>query len=276
MTVNEWRRSACRIMEQAGSADAAYDAKLMLCAVLGIEPTELAFRAGNVLDSAQISALEEMLKRRLDGEPMQYIEGKAYFMGLAFRVNQNVLIPRQDTETLCEAALEAIKGCKNPRVLDMCTGSGALAVSIARYAPGAKVTAADISPAALKVAAENAVDNGVNVEFIESDGFTQLKGRQFDVIVCNPPYLSQEDMDELQDEVKREPALALFGGQDGYDFYRRFACEMQDVLIDGGCALFEVGINQAGNVAGLFDNSVIIKDLCGIDRVVKTVKNNGK
>jgi len=267
MTVSEWRRRA----EGRLSPEDAYDARLLICAALDVNPGQLSLMGGRQLTEAELSALDGMLARRGDGEPVQYIEGKAYFMGLAFNVDKRVLIPRQDTETLCEEALNFLKPIRNPAVLDMCTGSGALAVSIAALMPGSSVTAVDISADALEVAKSNAEMNRVKVEFVLSDGFTALDGRKFDLIVCNPPYLTDEDMNELQREVRREPELALRAGEDGLMFYRRFAKEAPEHLLPGGAIMFEVGMGQAQDVRRLLGGGDIIKDLCGVERVVKTV-----
>lgn len=158
--------------------------------------------------------------RREAGEPLQYVEGFAFFMGRRFRVDERVLIPRPDTEILAERALQYLEALPAPRVLDLCTGSGALAVTIAAQRPDARVVACDISEEALCVARENAA--GLNVAFARGDLFAAVEGA-FDVIVCNPPYLTAEDMLSLQREVRYEPALALRGGADGLDFYRRIA-----------------------------------------------------
>lgn len=274
MTINDWMRAARARLEGCENPDAATDARLLVCGVCHLEPGQVRFSGALPLTDEQIGELNTRLQRRVDGEPLQYIEGEAWFMGLRFSVDARVLIPRQDTETLCEEALNALKGIRNPRVLDLCTGSGALAVAIKHYCPAANVTGADISPDALNVARKNAIDHRAEVRFAEGDGFEPVKGERFDLIVCNPPYLTAQDMNELQVEVQREPELALFGGADGMTFYRRFSRETPKFLAPGGRIMFEVGEGQAEDVLSLLKDNFpgcengIIKDLCGIDRVV--------
>ena len=274
MTLREWKRFAIEALEKSGNPDAEADARILLSDVTGHALSELRFFEDVSLAEDERRTLDRRLTERLSGRPLQYIEGEAWFMGLRFSVDERVLIPRQDTETLCEEALRVLRGQKVKSVLDLCTGSGALAVSIARFCPGASVTASDISADALNVAKQNAEQNGVSVRFLQGDGFSPVQGERFSVIVCNPPYLSQADMGELQAEVRHEPEIALLGGEDGFDFYRRFSKEVFDHLTPGGCALFEVGEGQAQAVYALLTEegrtaqAEIIKDLNGIGRVV--------
>lgn len=274
MTVNEWMRAARARLEGLQNPDAATDARLLVCGQLGVEPGQVRLWGAKQLSPREEQALNAKLLRRAAGEPLQYIEGEAWFMGLRFSVDARVLIPRQDTETLCETALNELKGRPAPRVLDLCTGSGALAVAIAQAAPRAQVIATDISAEALCVARENATANAVEITFLQGDGFEAVEGQKFDLIVCNPPYLTRQDMLNLQEEVRYEPALALFGGMDGLDLYRRFATDLSRHLLPGGSAMFEVGEGQARDVETILkcalpgSQSGIINDLCGIDRVV--------
>lgn len=159
-------------------------------------------------------------------EPLQYILGETEFMGLTFHVEPGVLIPRADTEILVEKALKVMP--PNARVLDIGTGSGAIAVSLARLGQAARVTAVDVSDKALEIARKNAENNGADVEFVKSDCFSALQGRKYDMIVSNPPYISDEEMQTLMPEVRQEPELALFGGGDGLDFYRRISREARN------------------------------------------------
>ena len=219
-------------------------------------------------DAPDAETLAAWVARREAGEPLQYVEGFAFFMGHRFRVDSRVLIPRPDTEILAEAALGYLEKLESPSVLDMCTGSGALAVTIARARRDARVTAVDISEDALCVARENGADT--QVQFVKSDLFDSVEG-DFDVIVCNPPYLTSGDMDELQSEVRQEPALALFGGEDGLDFYRRMAEALPQRMKHA--AFFEVGMGQAADVKEIMQAAVhgrceIFRDLTGIERVV--------
>ncbi len=209
--------------------------------------------------------LREAVARRLKGEPLQYILGEWAFMGLPFFVGADALIPRPDTEVLCEAALNFLRPRPGARVLDLCCGSGCIGVSLAKLA-GAQVTFADISPAALALAKRNADRNGVEGAFFESDLFAHVPGA-FDLVACNPPYLSAADMANRQRELLFEPELALYGGVDGLDFYRRLAEAWQAHVRPGGALLLEIGASQGPAVRSLFPGAKIIKDYGGLDRV---------
>ena len=213
--------------------------------------------------------LKNALERRLNGEPLQYILGEWSFMGLDIAVRPCALIPRQDTETLAERALEIIKERRASSALDICTGTGCIALALKKLGGVDKVTAADISPECCELAMENASRVGVDLEVICTDLFEGL-GR-YELITANPPYIPTGELAELQREVRREPMLALDGGGDGLGFYRRIAREWTEHIMPGGTLLMEVGAGQARDVAGLFCGypTRIIKDLCGIDRVVE-------
>ena len=249
MTIREVLKAATARLEAAGVPNGDYDAAVMLAHVLGEDMLMMRLNNHRALGEAQQAAYDALIARREQREPMQYILGEAGFMGLDFHVEPGVLCPRPDTEILCEEALRRIR--PGMRVLDIGTGSGALAVSIARLAPGAQVTAADISDTALAIARGNAGKNGADVRFVKSDCFAALEGEMFDVIVSNPPYISGEEMKTLMPEVCREPELALYGGEDGLDFYRRISREARDHLKDGGCLLFEIGWQQKDDVSAL-------------------------
>ena len=212
--------------------------------------------------SALMPRLEELVSRRKSGEPLQYILGKWEFMGLPFYTRPCALIPRQDTETLCEEAL-AIGG---KTLLDLCCGTGCIGVSLAKLG-GFEVTFGDISRDCIDLARENAALNGVAGSFVLTDMFGNISG-SYDMICVNPPYIPTSDLALLQAEVKREPALALDGGADGLDFYRRISRDYAAHLNPGGALLMEVGAGQAEDVAAMFPNAGRIKDICGIERVV--------
>ncbi len=209
--------------------------------------------------------LRKAVARRLAGEPLQYILGEWEFMGLPFSVGPEALIPRQDTETLCEAALGWLKTRPGASVLDLCCGSGCIGVSLAKLG-GAQVAFADVSPEALALAKRNAEKNGVDGGFFESDLFDRVPG-VYDLIACNPPYLTAAEMEGCQKELTFEPALALFGGEDGLAFYRRLAGEWEAHVRPGGLLLMEIGCTQGSAVQKLFPDAKIMKDLCGLDRV---------
>ena len=274
MTIREALRAAKARLAAAGVPNADYDAAQMLAHVLGEDALMMRLRADRTLIPAQQAAYEAMLERREAREPMQYILGSVGFMGLEFHVEPAVLVPRPDTEILCEEALFRIR--PGMRVLDIGTGSGALAVSIAHHAPECHVTAVDVSDAALAVAAGNARANGAAVRFVKSDLLAALAGEVFDVIVSNPPYISRQEMDALMPETRREPALALFGGEDGLDFYRRICREAPAQLREGGCLLLEIGWRQREAVSALVREAVgepfALKDYGDNWRVVGAVK----
>ena len=214
------------------------------------------------LSTALRERIEGIVKRRAQGEPLQYILGKWEFMGLPFYTRPCALIPRQDTETLCEEAL-AIGG---RTLLDLCCGTGCIGVSLAKLG-GFEVTFGDISRDCIDLARENAALNGVAGSFVLTDMFGNISG-SYDMICINPPYIPTSDLALLQAEVKREPALALDGGADGLDFYRRISRDYAAHLNPGGALLMEVGAGQAEDVAAMFPNARRIEDICGIERVV--------
>ena len=273
MTLSEWLIRAEDALTGALCPDSRVDAKLIAAGALSKSPGEIRFLGGMEIEENVLEILESRLQRRVKGEPLQYIENTAYFMDFEFYVDERVLIPRQDTETLVEFALEKIKNVKEPKILDICTGSGAIAVSLSAYRKDARVIASDISEDALIVSRINAQKTHADVTCIQSDLFDSIPDQKFDLITANPPYLTKDDMNHLQTEVKAEPALALFGGEDGLDLYRRISKGVYDYLNKGGYALFEVGEGQASDVLSIMTSEKttekgIIKDLCGIDRVV--------
>ena len=217
----------------------------------------------------------KIVEERKTGRPLWYCIGDTNFYGYTIKVDERVLIPRPETEELVVAALKNINIDKT--VLDLCTGSGAIAIAINKES-GAKVVAIDISEDALALAKENSILNGADIEFIKSDLFeaiTNENNRKFDVIISNPPYIKESDIDELQNEVKDfEPKIALNGGQDGLDFYRRIAVDSKAHLNEGGMILFECGMGQAKEIAKMFcgfTHVEIIKDYQNIERIVKAV-----
>ncbi|MBQ3667964.1 MAG: peptide chain release factor N(5)-glutamine methyltransferase [Clostridia bacterium] len=272
MNAAEWKKTAVERLKRSGDIDAEADTNLFLCAILELDPWELRLRLETELSETQLSKLYEMLRRRESGEPEQYIEGVSYFMGHRFIIDKRALIPRQDTETLCERAINEIKCLKYKDVLDLCCGSGCIGISAKLACPWIKVDACDISADAVELTKLNASHNGVDISAFTSDGFNSLNGREYDLILCNPPYLTKDDMQCLQTEVRHEPALALFGGDDGLDFYRRFALEMKPHLRRGGTAIFEFGQGQAKDICAIFKANYpeshieIINDINGIER----------
>lgn len=273
MNINEWQRHAASILAASGCPDPEIDARWMAEDVLGMTRAEMKFEGEREVRSAQLQTLGDMLARRAAGEPVQYILQSADFMGLKFYVDRRVLIPRQDTETLVETALVDI--ARRPAaVLDLCTGSGCVGLSLKSLAPRAEVTLTDISRDALDVAKKNAQALSLDVALRPGDLYRAVGRERFDFIVSNPPYIPHGDLADLQREVRHEPMLALDGGRDGLDLYRRIAEEADRHLNPGGAVYLEVGIGQATAVLSLLKMNLncaacgTTKDLNGIDRVV--------
>ena len=267
-TVREALRAGAARLSAAGVTEASNDAALLLSFVTGEAPLSLRADSGRELAAEDAVAYEALLIRRAAREPLQYITGEAPFMGLMLKAAPRVLIPRFDTETLCEQAL--LRLCGREHVLDLCTGSGALAVAIADRFPDATVFAGDISSDAVALALENASRCGVNVTVRQGDLFAPFAGERFDMIVSNPPYIPSGDLLGLMEEVHSEPVLALDGGRDGLDFYRRIIDEAPHYLTAKGWLLLEFGDGQASAVAALlsenFEEIAVYSDLNGLER----------
>lgn len=216
-----------------------------------------------------------LIERRMAGEPIQYIAGECEFYGLPFNVTRDVLIPRPETEHSVEKVLELAKGFGAPRIVDVGTGSGAIAIAVAHNVPSAKMTATDVSSAALEVARSNAELNGVaeRIRFLKGDLMAPVAGEQFEIVVSNPPYVAEKDRETLSIEVREyEPAMALFAGASGLDVYRRLIPSVHAVLVPGGYVVLEIGYEQRDAIAGLlrdagFKEIEFAADLQGTDRV---------
>lgn len=267
MTIAETVRLIKLNIEPRAGEESLQQAKWLVAAVLGLEPAALSLHMGMEVSREQLEILGELSARRRDGEPLQYILGEWSFMGLPFYVDERALIPRQDTETLCQAALDLIQKRGYKSVLDLCAGGGCLGISI-RALSDAAVDLSDRSEDALALARENAELNQVEVGFLCGDLFDAVIDR-YDLIVCNPPYLSAADMASLQEEIKREPRMALDGGFDGLDFYRRISMRYRDYLNENGALLLEIGGTQAKAASKLFGEPTrTLRDSCGHARVL--------
>lgn len=269
--VHELLREAAARLERAGDMDAQADARWLMCGCLGCTAAQLRFSAPP--DEAGRARFWAMVERRAAGEPLQYILGDQPFCGRSFKTDARALIPRPETEELCLKALELIRGAARPDVLDVGAGTGVLAITIALERPDARVMGVDISPEALELAGENARAMGARVELRLGDMYAPASERAFDLIVSNPPYLSADDMMRLQREVRREPALALFGGEDGLDAYRALARGARERLKPGGHIALEVGAGQAESVRALLsadglEEIHICRDINGVERIV--------
>jgi len=253
--------------------EAGVDVRLLLQQVLKVNHAWLISHANDVLSAAQMDAFNILFQRRLAGEPMAYILGQREFYGLDLKTTTATLIPRPDTETLVEAALTKIPLDKNFSVLDLGTGTGAIALAISSKRPLANITAVDFSDEALKVAQENAKALNLNqVSFIESNWFDALANHKFDLIVSNPPYIAKDDVHLSQGDLRFEPISALASGADGLDDIRIIIKQAPQYLNQGGWLMLEHGYDQAAAVASLMSERGFTQvshslDLAGIQRV---------
>ena len=275
MTIRQAIAQAEEMLDKAGIPDPRIDAELILSHVTGYDRMRMLMAGANELTQEQEQRFSSLLLSRTKREPLQYLLGEQYFYGLRFEVDPRVLIPRQETEELCQWGISYLHSLKKADLcaLDLCTGSGAIAVTVKHECPQAKVTASDLSADALSLAQKNAQINGADVRFLLGDLWEPVSGMTFDLILSNPPYIPTEDCDVLQAEVMREPRMALDGGADGLDFYRRIADEAMAHLNPGGLIAVELGIGEAEAVAALFENAgltdvQIRKDLYGVARMV--------
>jgi release factor glutamine methyltransferase len=258
---------------QLNSDEAVLEAQILLQNVLNVNRAWLITHQNDALEANIHAAYRALINRRANGEPIAYILGYREFYGLNLKVTQDTLIPRPDTETLVDAALTKIPQDKNLRILDLGTGTGAIALAVAKYRPNALVTAVDASQAALNIAIENAQNLKItNVNFILSDWFGSLKDQKFDVIVSNPPYIEQNDVHLSQGDLPWEPISALVAGQDGLSDIKRIIQNAPQHLDPHGWLMLEHGYNQAEHVADLmklagFSEISHAQDLAGINRV---------
>ena len=269
-TYNELLRTARDMLKQQEITDAEVDAWYLMSHVFKINRTTLLLHGDESAPDMESIRYLSLIKERAGYIPLQHLTGIQEFMGLEFEVNEDVLIPRQDTEILVE---EVLKVCEDKNVLDMCTGSGCIIISLAKLGKLQKATGVDISDKALSVAAKNASRHITDIEFIKSNLFEQLTGT-YDIIVSNPPYIPTGEIPFLMPEVKdHEPVLALDGTDDGLEFYRRISSEARKFLRRDGYIFFEIGHNQGEDVRQIllqygFTEIMIKKDLSGLDRVV--------
>ena len=305
MTLRTGYTEAKKRLEESGIEEASLDAWLLLEHVTGISRASYYADPDREMSPDEWRRYSELVGRRAERVPLQHITGTQEFMGLVFEVNEHVLIPRQDTEILVEQALAFIGSGKVPaaensrtRILDMCTGSGCILLSVMHWAESYRQkalrragdtarggekqdiiiegTGADISPKALAVAEKNARRLGISAGFVESDLFGAVRGK-YGMIVSNPPYIRTDEIKDLQEEVKlHDPVIALDGREDGLYYYRRIVRESRSYLEEGGALLFEIGCDQAEAVSGLmrgagFSEITVKKDLAGLDRVVSGV-----
>lgn len=297
ITIKEAVASGTMRLKKCNIDNADYDSFALFSDITGIDKTYYFMHGDEPVSPKNMQVFDQYISRRCRHEPLQYILGKAWFYGREYAVNENVLIPRADTEVLAEQALKhAGRIAANTAVvtvpdsgsagenikmniLDMCTGSGCIAITLALETAESHVVAVDLSGKALNVAAENRDKLGAeNVSFVQSNLFDELeeyRTKQFDIIVSNPPYIETDVIETLSEEVREfEPVMALDGTKDGLYFYRRITEEAVHFLKNGGCLMYEIGYNQGEAVRKImqtagFEEIDVIKDYAGLDRVVK-------
>lgn len=276
MTIRETIRKGMIMLKNNNITEPNIKARLIMQYVLN-KPREYLM----IYDNKTVMLRQEVnyfkaIKKLCQGLPLQHITHRQEFMKMTFYVDENVLIPRQDTEILVEEVIKIAKKINAKKFLDLCTGSGAIAVSLAKYIEGSSVTAVDISGKALNVAKLNSRNNEVEdrITFIESDLFKNLKKEKYDMIVSNPPYIKKDVLKKLDKEVQKEPYIALDGGYDGLDFYRKIINEADEYLKFHGYLCLEIGYNQKEEVEELirkqekYTDTYCKKDLCDNDRII--------
>jgi release factor glutamine methyltransferase len=275
----EWTEEFLR---KKGFESPRLEAQILLAHALGCKKIDLYVRHDEEPSEDRRAAFREMIKKRAEGMPVAYLVGHREFYSLEFAVSPAVLIPRPDTETLVMEALRWLKSKDAPRVLDIGTGSGAIAVAIARQHKSARVTAVDISSQALAVAASNAQRHGIadRVTFVEGDLFGPVAGQTFDLVVSNPPYISHGEFASLDVGVREfEPRAALDGGPEGLDFYRRIAADVANYVAPDGAVMVEIGATQERAVRDLFAATLepgpAFRDAAGRPRVVTAKRRAG-
>ena len=274
VTRRDWLATATARLTEAGCEDAAFDARCLLEDLGGLPRGHAA--DDTPLTDEQTAALDAALAQRAEGRPLQYILGEWEFLTLTLKVGEGVLIPRPDTELLCEVAAENLRGVSAPRVLDLCAGSGCVGLGVASLHPDALVTEVELSDAALPYLRENLLrypDYAVTLRQADVLADYAAFDGPYDAILSNPPYIPTADLADLQREVQHEPQMALDGAEDGLLFYRTIAEHWCEKLTPNGFVAVEVGIGQAEDVAALFaaqglENTAIYPDLAGIPRVV--------
>ena len=280
MNTREILRAAARELEAAGVPDPEYDSAVLLSSVTGIPPMELRLGFGDGPGEEQMAAFRKLMDRRKAREPLQYLEGQAFFLQHAYAVRPGVLIPRPETALLSEWAArwlaEREKTQPKVSVLDLCCGSGCLGISLKLQTPAICCVLTDLSPQALTVARENAFALRVECDILQGDLFQPVRERKFDLIVSNPPYIPSGECDHLQEEVMREPRMALDGGEDGMDFYRRISREAPEHMNPGGALMMELGIGEAEPVRRMLEENGAIstevrQDLAGKDRMILAI-----
>ena len=263
-------------LQKSNIQDINIKIKLLIEYVFNIKKEQIILNYDNEIKKEKILEFSNLLDKLKNGVPIQYIINKQEFMGIDFYVNENVLIPQPDTEILVEEVIKYCNIIKKERkqkikMLDLCTGSGAIAVSLAKYIGNAEIYATDISIEALNIAKKNAENNNIVIKFILSNMFNEIREKEFDLIVSNPPYIESSTINKLDQEVKNEPRLALDGGEDGLKFYKIISENVDEYIKQDGVIFLEIGYNQKDKVNQMFNkkyNVKFVKDLANNDRVL--------
>lgn len=279
MTISELEKFGSQKLRASGKENSDFDARCLLEFVLNLNPTQYLLNRSEEVDSVCAEKFLSLVERRSNGEPLQYILGKWEFMGLPFYVGEGVLIPRPETEMLVEFALDFLKDKKNPVVFDLCSGSGCIAISVAKHLPNAKIYAVEKSDLAFPYLKKNIWLNCVfNVSAVHGDIFdsTLLSDIKPDLILSNPPYIRSPEIASLQSEVRNEPSMALDGGEDGLIFYREIANGWLDRLGTGGAIAAECAEDQTEDIIRMFSEKTkyaeAFNDLSGLPRTVTAIK----
>ena len=275
MNIKQALEEARNILKSNNFEDSNIIAKELLSYVLKKDKVYLTINSDTALTDTEYAEFTKYIEQIIDGKPFQYITQKQEFMGIDFFVNEDVLIPQPDTEILVETVLDICKryGKQSLRILDLCTGSGAIAISLSKIL-NTQVFASDVSIKALKVAEKNNVMNNTKVEFIESNLFEKINGEKFDIIVSNPPYIKNEEIKSLSKQVQNESYIALAGGEDGLDFYRKIIDEAYKYINKNGYLCLEIGYDQKEDLIKLikqnenYEYENCIKDLSNNDRCI--------
>ena len=281
MTIRETIRKGMIMLKNSNVTEPNIKARLIMQYVLNKPREYLLVYDKEILMLRQEVNYFKAIKKLCQGIPIQHITHRQEFMKMTFYVDENVLIPRQDTEILVEEVIKIAKKIKAKKILDLCTGSGAIAISLAKYIENSEITAVDISSKALNIAKINSKNNNVEnqITFIESDLYKNLPKEKYDIIVSNPPYIKKEIIKKLDKEVQREPKLALDGGYDGLDFYRKIVSKADEYLKFHGYLCLEIGYDQKEEVEEIISKqekyigTYCKKDLCDNDRVIVTKLN---
>ena len=276
MTYQECYEQGCRTLQAAGIEEAALDARLLLEAVCGTDRNDLLVHGEQPVAPEAEEKYLNWIRQRAEHIPLQQLTGEQDFMGLTFAVNEHVLIPRQDTEILVEEVLKELHD--GMRVLDMCTGSGCILLSLLHYSNDCEGLGVDLSAEALEVAGRNVLkvltpEKAEHAHFLQSDLFEKVEGK-FEIIVSNPPYIASAEVEKLMPEVRdHEPRMALDGTEDGLEFYRRIIAEAGQYLVSSGMLFFEIGYDQGQAASELmrehgYREVQVVQDYAGLDRVV--------